>query len=478
MPRTGFGDASGSALGSDFAIERNGRGGAKRASGVGLRRRVGPFARPHPRSVSVPRRGRRGPRIAVASEELVAPARPARARDLRTTVVFHLADVTGPAKSLRPRLEALARRGVALELLAPGEGSLARAYGDLGSVRALPYASLTVPRTLREGARALRSFARDVGLFRRELRLRRPDVVVVVTTVLPAALIAARRERLPTVVYVGEIFPIRDTDGTARALGGRVIACLSAALADRLVCCSKTVAGQFKRHGRTVTIYPGISRDHAEGDRAGFRARYGLEAASPVIAVVGNLTAGRGQDTAVRALALIRERLPGAQLVIAGLPPRPIDEAFAASVHDLASELGVERSVVFTGFVERVADVYAAADVVVNPARFNEPFGRVALEALTAGRPVVASAVGAIPEVLRDGRDALLVPSDDPVALAEAVSRFVEDPALRDRLVAEGSRRVRSEFGEEAGVEAFERVIADVLEQRSGGPRSRSSSPG
>ena len=420
-----------------------------------------------------------GPRVPVTPEELVAPAvPPAPGRRLRTVVVFHLADVTGPAKSLRPRLEAIARWGGGLDVLAPGEGSLARAYGDLGYVSALPYASLTVPRTPREAARAVRSFARDVGLFRRELRRRRPDVVVVVTTALPAALIAARLEHIPTVVYVGETFPSRDTDGTVRWLGGRVIARLCEALADRLVCCSETVAGQFNRLGSAVTIYPGISRDHAEGDRAGFRARYGLEAASPVIAVVGNLTAGRGQDTAVRALALIRERLPGAQLVIAGLPPRPIDEAFAASVHDLASELGVERSVVFTGFVERVADVYAAADVVVNPARFNEPFGRVALEALTAGRPVVASAVGAIPEVLRDGRDALLVPSDDPVALAEAVSRFVEDPALRDRLVAEGSRRVRSEFGEEAGVEAFERVIADVLEQRSGGPRSRSSSPG
>ena len=88
----------------------------------------------------------------MASEEFVAPeAFPACEPDLRTTVVFHLADVTGPAKSLRPRLEALARRGVALEVLAPGEGSLACAYGDLGTVRALPYASLTVPRTLHEG---------------------------------------------------------------------------------------------------------------------------------------------------------------------------------------------------------------------------------------------------------------------------------------------------------------------------------------
>ncbi len=402
---------------------------------------------------------------------------PASRRPLHTVVLFHLADVTGPAKSLRPRLEALARHGT-LEVLAPGEGSLARAYEGLGSVRALPYAPLTVPRTPREATRALRSFARDVGLFRRELRRRRPDLVVVVTTALPAALIAARLERLPTVVYVGEIFPSRATDGTVRSLGGRVIARLCEALADRLVCCSEPVAGQFGGLASTVTIHPGISRVHADGDRAGFRARYGLEAASPLIAVVGNLSAGRGQDTAVRALAVIRERLPGARLVIAGLPhPRPVDQAFAASVRDLASVLGVERSVVFTGFVERVADVYAAADVVINPARAREAFGRVALEALVAGRPVVASAVGAVPEVLHDGRDALLVPSDDPHALAEAVIRLAEDPALRERLVAEGRRRVESEFGEQTGIEAFEGVVADVLEQRSGRPRDRFRSP-
>lgn len=136
-------------------------------------------------------------------------ASPAGRRRLHTVVLFHLADVTGPAKSLRPRLEALAREGT-LEVLAPGEGSLARAYEGLGSVRALPYAPLTVPRTPREATRALRSFGRDVRLFRRELRRRRPDLVVVVTTALPAALIAARLERLPTLVYVGEILPSRD----------------------------------------------------------------------------------------------------------------------------------------------------------------------------------------------------------------------------------------------------------------------------
>jgi hypothetical protein len=74
----------------------------------------------------------------------------------------------------------------------------------------------------------------------------------------------------------------------------------------------------------------GISEAYAEGDGAAFRAQHGLEQASPLIALVGNVCAARAQDTAVRALAAVRERLPRAQLVVAGLPhPRPADEAFA-----------------------------------------------------------------------------------------------------------------------------------------------------
>lgn len=382
--------------------------------------------------------------------------------ELRTLAVFHLAEISGPAKSLRPRLAALARRG-SLEVLVPGHGSLARTYAELGEVRALPYAALTVPRRPGEAASAVRRLGREVRLFRRELRRARPDLVVVVTTVLPAALLAARLERLPTIAYVGEIFAKGYVEGRARALGSRLVAWMTKALADRLVCCSRTVAEQFGRSSKAVAIYPGISTDHSRGDGEAFRTRFGLEGARPLVAVVGHVCAARGQDTAVRALAALRRRHPQAQLVIAGAAPRPSDEAYAASVGALARELGVEGSIAFAGFVDRTADVYAAADVVVNPARFNEPFGRVAPEALVAGRPVVASAVGAIPEVLRDGRDALLIPPDDPQALAGAVGRLVEDPALSERMVAEGGHSVRERFAEQQGVEAFERVVAEVI---------------
>jgi len=393
----------------------------------------------------------------------------AQSRLLRIAAVFHLADISGPAQSLRPRLAALAERGT-LEVLTPGNGSLAEAYADVGAVHRLPYERLTVPRSLRELARALRRLGREVRLFRRELRRAAPDLVVIVTALLPAALVAARLERLPTVLYVGEIFAKDDLRGPLRTLGDRAIVRLSETLADRLVCCSETVRAQFSKPSKTVTIHPGISLEYAHGDGDRFRARHRLEAARPLIATVGNVTEGRGQDTAVRALARVRERLADAQLVVVGLPhPGSVDEAFANEVRDLACRLGLDREVVFSGLVEQVADVYAAADVVINPARFSEAFGRVAFEALVAGRPVVASAVGAIPEILRDELDALLVPRDDADALARAVVRLVEQRDLRERLVAEGGRRVREEFGEGVGVAAFTRVVDEVLGERKRG---------
>jgi glycosyltransferase involved in cell wall biosynthesis len=107
--------------------------------------------------------------------------------------------------------------------------------------------------------------------------------------------------------------------------------------------------------------------------------------------------------------------------------------------------------------------VYAAVDVVVNPARVSEAFGRVAVEALAAGRPVVATRVGAVAEVLRPGEDALIVEPDDPHAIAAAVVRLWRDPELRHRLVASGYERVRERFREDDAARAFVAVVKEVL---------------
>jgi glycosyltransferase involved in cell wall biosynthesis len=116
----------------------------------------------------------------------------------------------------------------------------------------------------------------------------------------------------------------------------------------------------------------------------------------------------------------------------------------------------------FLGVRDDIGDLLAAADVVVLPSR-REGLGNAALEAMGAGRAVVASAVGGLGEAVVDGRTGLLVPAEDAPALAAALERVVRDPDLRNRLAAEGPRRIAEGFLPEQMVSAYERLYQDVL---------------
>jgi glycosyltransferase involved in cell wall biosynthesis/SAM-dependent methyltransferase len=388
--------------------------------------------------------------------------------DLRSLVVFHMGGVGGPLRSLGGAVGWLRDHGT-VEFVLPEEGAAVAACAEHGPVTVADYTVLTYarrPPTLLRMARDLRA---DVRFFRTELRRRQTDLVVAVTTVLPALLIAARLEHVPAVVYAAELYRQRWKRAPMFSIWGAVLARGTGRLSDGIVSCSTAVSEQFPRHSSKphAVAYPPIGHEYADGDRARARARYGLGAEDFCIAVVGNLSRGRGQDVAIRALEPIRERAPSARLLIVGdAHPRRVDRAFEEELRSLAGAAG-ESAVIIAPATDDVAGVYAAADVVVNPARFEEPFGRVAPEALVARRPVVASRVGAIPEVLRDGVDGLLVSPDDPAALAEGVCRVAADPALAERLVTNGRAAVLARF-----TQAQDRISwAAVLEAALARPR-------
>ena len=161
-------------------------------------------------------------------------------------------------------------------------------------------------------------------------------------------------------------------------------------------------------------------------------------ARSPVIVALGRLHPNKGFDDLIRAAVLLEPRRPGLQVVIGGDddPAAPGErQRLAARVAATALAGRVE----LVGFVERPADLLARAAVYVQPSRF-EPQGLAILEAMAVGIPVVASAVGGIPEVVRDGVNGLLVRAGDPVALAAAIERLLGDVELSERLRQEGCR--------------------------------------
>lgn len=218
-------------------------------------------------------------------------------------------------------------------------------------------------------------------------------------------------------------------------------------------------AGATLPRDRTTIDHPGIDPEaFAPAEpAAGWGGR---------LLVVGRLVPEKGVEHAVRALALLPD---DHRLVVVGAG----DDAHVAQLRTLARDLGVEARVDLRGALAG-ADLraaYADCDAVVFPVTWAEPFGLVPLEAMNVGRPVVATATGGAQEYLRDGVNALVVPTADGAAIATATARLSADPALRDRLL-EGGRRTAAAHTEAA----FTAAVVAVLE-RTGGRRPDDALP-
>ena len=155
------------------------------------------------------------------------------------------------------------------------------------------------------------------------------------------------------------------------------------------------------------------------------------------LVVTRNLEAIYGIDTAIRAAALLREQIPNLRLSIAGTGP------LAEELSQLADRLGLGDCVSFVGRLEpdEVASLYRRAAVFLNPALVDNMPNSV-LEALASGLPVVSSNVGGVPFIVEHETSALLVEPGDPAAMARAVRRLHDDPALGATLASAGLRQV------------------------------------
>ncbi len=175
-----------------------------------------------------------------------------------------------------------------------------------------------------------------------------------------------------------------------------------------------------------------------------------------LLGCVGYLLPEKGHQLLIRALAPVLARYPDCRLLLAG------DGPCRAALQRLAAESGVERAVEFAGHVEDVAAVYRSLDVFLFPS-LAEPLGSALLTAMAYGLPAVALARGAVPEVIEDGRNGLLVAAPEPEAFAAAVLRLLDEPALAARLGAAARQTVERRFSAEAMIQSTLQVYHRVL---------------
>ena len=240
---------------------------------------------------------------------------------------------------------------------------------------------------------------------------------------------------------------------------------LLVALSDRVVAVSRAAASR----SRALRTSPKVRVVHTGLHPIDFlprheaRARLDLPRDAFVMGMVGRVEEDKGRDEALAALASVRRAAPGALLVFVG--PADPEDAWTRTLLLRAASCGLARAVRLAGPQADAARLLKAFDVLVHPSR-HEALPRVVIEAQFAEVPVVATAVGGVPEIIDPGRNGLLVPPRDPEALGRAAASLALDPEAGRRLARAGLQRARERFGIGRMVTEILGIYAEVLPAR------------
>ncbi|MPV88080.1 glycosyltransferase [Georgenia ruanii] len=372
---------------------------------------------------------------------------------MRRVLIAHPSpDLYGSDRQLLETVHGLVADGWHVDVVLPHEGPLSGLLVDRGAevhVHTFPVlrkAMLTWPG-LKE---LVRSAGPTAWRLQRLLRRRGADVAYINTVTIPIWFLAARLARTPAVCHVHEAeahlpWPFRLALAAPLLMARQVVA-NSAATRSFLTRSVPVLAP------RITTIHNGISSNAAP---LPLRARQPADQLR--LALIGRLSPRKGVHVALDAVALARSRGVDVRMDVCGTPFRGY-EWYEHELRERAQQADLAGAVRFHGYVHPTEPILEAADAVLVPS-FGESFGNAAVEGMLAGRPVIASRVQALTEILTDRRTGLLVQAGSAQALAEAIVDVAAHPALAQALAG----AARAEALERFSVERYRDRVADVV---------------
>ena len=365
----------------------------------------------------------------------------------------------GPALHVAYLTEGLRKRGYDTTLVA---GSLARGEDSMAFVADAHGVEIVQIDQLGREISPLRDLMATIRLAKL-IRKERPQILHTHTakagTVGRVAARLAGSRKPPIVVHTFHGHVLRGYFGPVRSLLFRLLERWLAGGTTALVAVSPQVRDDLVALGvapreRFVVIRLGIELDERvapeQNGRAESRRYLGISGDRFAVGWIGRMTAVKRTDDVLIAFKSLRDSGIDAVLCMVGDGPDRV------LLEQRARELGVARDTVFLGYQEDVAPFYAAFDALVLPSG-NEGTPVTVIEALAAELPVVATRVGGVPDVVRDGEDGFLVEAGATDDLAERLGRLARDPALRARMGKKGRERVLPRY-------AVERLVDDVDE--------------
>lgn len=384
---------------------------------------------------------------------------------IKILFAHNTSDLYGASRSLISIVQSLDPSLATPVVVIPEDGPLKTVLDDLGvEVHVQPSLSIITRSkfNVRGLVPLLAGIPRSALQLRSLIRERGIDVVHTNTAVILSPALAAKWAGVP------HIWHIRESFLEFRRLWP-LYARFILALSQRVIAISTQVAEQFPRSEKIALVFNGLDTAEFQVDRGAlrrdFRARSGL-GDEPVIGCVGRIKLVRkGQEVLVKAAALLKQRGIRARYLIVGAP-FPGNEAHLVDLQKLVKELGLQDDVVFTGDMEDVRPAYAAMDMLILPSVHPEPFGKVVLEAMAMGLPVIATRQGGPLEAVVEGETGFLVPSADDQALADRIGQLVADEELRRSCGEAGRERVATHFTVPAMMSRIEAIYRKLCPQR------------
>jgi glycosyltransferase involved in cell wall biosynthesis len=326
-------------------------------------------------------------------------------------------------------------------------------------------------RTFKNLVQPLHPFKDTLALLDLAVFLRRNPYHIVHTHNSKAGFLgrlAAKLAGVPVIIHTVHGFAFHDEEPLWRQMLFRNLERLGSRWSDKMIFISQPLIDwALKDHivgeEKITKIYSGIQLDKFQPvkseEKERIRSKWALEKEEAVVGIVSKLWEGKGHSVLIEAFKLLKKKIKNAKLVIVG-EGYLYDELFRR-----VNNNGLRESVLFTGFQMDVSEIIATFDVAVLPSFF-EGMGRVILEAMAMEKPVVASRVGGIPDLIDQGINGLLVRPGDVKELADTLEKVLSDNKLARKLGREGRKRIQDQFSADVMVRSIEKLYRELLARK------------
>jgi glycosyltransferase involved in cell wall biosynthesis len=248
-------------------------------------------------------------------------------------------------------------------------------------------------------------------------------------------------------------------------------------LSTKVICISEDIKEKVLARGiaprKVVLIYNAVDFETFRATREPHevRARLGIKNSERLISLFGNIQQWKGQETLVKACIRLKKKYNRIRCVLFG---DIIQEDYARQIRHLVENEKLGDTFLFAGYTNEVANWMNASDVVVHASVQPEPFGRVLIEAMAIGKPIIGADIGAVPEIIENTVSGLLFEPGNDEQLANRIDFLLSHPNEARRLGKNGQRRVRTLFNVQQQMNVIERLYEDVLHPHAqSNPRKR-----